>query len=165
MNNRAYLISIHKKGCAKQDPAARMPSTWLVSQFVHAFVFWKNVVKKGKPPKAAFSNQKSGANWNRNYAFCRCKNFFSECRVLDCGLNPAPPMTKYEKKYSTAIWEGSISAGPVREHCVWMVFQGCLVWTITARQTFTIPPSRLGICQKIYTTQFSGERILHTENM
>ena len=23
---------------------------------------------------------------------------------------------------------------------------------------------RLGICQKIYTTQFSGERILHTEN-
>ena len=24
--------------------------------------------------------------------------------------------------------------------------------------------SRLGICQKIYTTQFSGERILHTEN-
>ena len=26
------------------------------------------------------------------------------------------------------------------------------------------PPPRLGICQKIYTTQFSGERILHTEN-
>ena len=24
--------------------------------------------------------------------------------------------------------------------------------------------SRLEICQKIYTTQFSGERILHTEN-
>ena len=24
--------------------------------------------------------------------------------------------------------------------------------------------TRLGICQKIYTTQFSGERILHTEN-
>ena len=24
--------------------------------------------------------------------------------------------------------------------------------------------SRLGICQKIYTTQFLGERILHTEN-
>ena len=23
---------------------------------------------------------------------------------------------------------------------------------------------RLGICQKIYTTQFSGEKILHTEN-
>ena len=23
---------------------------------------------------------------------------------------------------------------------------------------------RLGICQKIYTTQFSGERILHSEN-
>ena len=23
---------------------------------------------------------------------------------------------------------------------------------------------RLGICQKIYTTQFSGERILHTKN-
>ena len=23
---------------------------------------------------------------------------------------------------------------------------------------------RLGICRKIYTTQFSGERILHTEN-
>ena len=26
------------------------------------------------------------------------------------------------------------------------------------------PVSRLGICQKIYTTQFSGEKILHTEN-
>ena len=25
-------------------------------------------------------------------------------------------------------------------------------------------PLRLGICQKIYTTQFSGERILHTKN-
>ena len=25
-------------------------------------------------------------------------------------------------------------------------------------------PNRLGICQKIYTTQFSGKRILHTEN-
>ena len=25
-------------------------------------------------------------------------------------------------------------------------------------------PSRLGICQKIYRTEFSGERILHTEN-
>ena len=24
--------------------------------------------------------------------------------------------------------------------------------------------ARLGICQKIYTTQFSGKRILHTEN-
>ena len=28
----------------------------------------------------------------------------------------------------------------------------------------TSPVIRLGICQKIYTTQFSGERILHTEN-
>ena len=27
-----------------------------------------------------------------------------------------------------------------------------------------IPTLRLGICQKIYTTQFSGEKILHTEN-
>ena len=27
-----------------------------------------------------------------------------------------------------------------------------------------INESRLGICQNIYTTQFSGERILHTEN-
>ena len=25
-------------------------------------------------------------------------------------------------------------------------------------------PLRLEICQKIYTTKFSGERILHTEN-
>ena len=24
--------------------------------------------------------------------------------------------------------------------------------------------ARLGICQKIYTTEFPGERILHTEN-
>ena len=28
----------------------------------------------------------------------------------------------------------------------------------------SIQRNRLGICQKIYTTQFSGERILHTEN-
>ena len=27
-----------------------------------------------------------------------------------------------------------------------------------------VPTSRLGICQKIYTTQFLGKRILHTEN-
>ena len=28
----------------------------------------------------------------------------------------------------------------------------------------TKTPNRLGICQKIYRTEFSGERILHTEN-
>ena len=28
----------------------------------------------------------------------------------------------------------------------------------------TFVPNRLEICQKIYTTQFSGKRILHTEN-
>ena len=27
-----------------------------------------------------------------------------------------------------------------------------------------IPSGRLEICQEIYTTKFSGERILHTEN-
>ena len=34
-------------------------------------------------------------------------------------------------------------------------------WDVAEKYLFE---TRLGICQKIYTTQFSGEKILHTEN-
>ena len=78
--------------------------------------------------------------------FCRIESFMAKSGIKSKISNRVS-----QKKQSSFLWPGNLNLAVFRR-------------PNQKKDTTFCRQLRLGICQKIYTTQFLGEKILHTEN-